>query len=925
MSYEIPPGNQVVFNFTVSGYLPPPTNLVVFDFLAGVEIQKEAVACSVELEIVAATPITKDKESFGGLAHPEIYLQPCYAIPYITEFAGATARPQINATCGFTIDRAAIEQTVSLEIQATTGIEPYILAFSGTTAVEVAASAWATRNFEWFSGESQLEIRSECGIFWYLKEFTGEHAVLSLNANVGIGYDKVAFGGISYPEVTSQRAGIEFYARAGLSELDVHSFCGVTTYGGFSQFAGISRPEILTNTLEIQHWVERFAAKPTLEITSDCGILPTAHVLRISHTLNFSTDCGIYPYVHDVKCSANIDLQATCGIQPDPPPYFTTTPPRAVQYEFPINYTPVAKDMDRDNTLVPAQISAVLLPEFATWDGTTLQGTPPGENTRGFKGHTVILAAKDVIEPERFVFQMFTLFVYARYRTPAWSSNFLKWIFANGIAHMLTVELTGMNLVTKVPRTFYFATEPYISEPSDTIPNQPFAPLVADIPLYSRGVKTDLSGTDANWGEISLFNVGDLDELLMAYTFHRRRLVLKIGERDWAYNDFVVVMDGRTGDQGVTASDKDKLIIPIRSDSILLNVPLTTERYATPEGLKDKYKPQCFGGTVDNPLFNVKAVLIDTANHIYQVHNGKIGGIVAVRDNGVEVAGYTTDLLNGTFTLTTMPAGEIRADVVGEALPDNSVPSSVSSLVKHILLTRTELTAEDVDGESFDILDLARGDAVVGYYAEEGNTKVAEVVNWLLASINCYYEFRRDGRLYVRTLLEPEWLQEMPLSIDHDLNSDMYSDEIAITEIIPPASEISFGYQKNWAPLSGFAYFVIEEQPDFKVKLESEHSKITLENADVKTDFISAEPLEIFESLVIDEVSAQVYAEERRVYYSKPRTVFEFEVFKAGSLLNTGDVIRIQDTRFGLLDTPMIVCAVDDSLIEERTIVRAIR
>ena len=115
------------------------------------------------------------------------------------------------------------------------------------------------------------------------------------------------------------------------------------------------------------------------------------------------------------------------------------------------------------------------------------------------------------------------------------------------------------------------------------------------------------------------------------------------------------------------------------------------------DDLKGKPKPLCFG-----QVFNVPAVPVDTANLIYQVHDGIINSVTAAYDRGValnKVGGvpaageYSDDLANGTFTLGGSPTGTVTADVQGSA--DPSYVSVTSDIVKRVVKSYGGLKDDD--------------------------------------------------------------------------------------------------------------------------------------------------------------------------------------------------------------------------------------
>lgn len=164
-------------------------------------------------------------------------------------------------------------------------------------------------------------------------------------------------------------------------------------------------------------------------------------------------------------------------------------------------------------------------------------------------------------------------------------------------------------------------------------------------------IKRDLfaSGTTqgrsrVGYGDLVLLNGdGNLDTLL-TYGWSGRSVIVRRGAVGAAYpGGFATVFSG-TAEQCEVSGDT--LVVKLRDRQLDLAVPLQPNKYAgnnvLPDGLEGVAgdlagKPKPFGmGKVQN----LRAVCVNTAKLIYQVHDGAVTSIDAVYDSGVQLLTY---------------------------------------------------------------------------------------------------------------------------------------------------------------------------------------------------------------------------------------------------------------------------------------------
>ncbi|NBW18077.1 MAG: hypothetical protein EBR82_59900, partial [Caulobacteraceae bacterium] len=215
----------------------------------------------------------------------------------------------------------------------------------------------------------------------------------------------------------------------------------------------------------------------------------------------------------------------------------------------------------------------------------------------------------------------------------------------------------------------------WIGEPGDSLaPNTPYAARLAEPPAIERNLPLypDTSRRLAlTAGELRLVNGdGALDALAGDWSVAGRRVVLRRGPHRRPLHapltEFSQVADLRAAG---AASGTTRLAVPLRPAAVELDVPvcglyLGTGGMEGPSTLAGQFKPRLYG-----LKRNVEPVLIDAGLLLYQLHDGPLQQVLAVRDKGValtaggDVASYaalaSTTVASGTYK-TCLVAGLVR-------------------------------------------------------------------------------------------------------------------------------------------------------------------------------------------------------------------------------------------------------------------------
>ena len=346
----------------------------------------------------------------------------------------------------------------------------------------------------------------------------------------------------------------------------------------------------------------------------------------------------------------------------------------------------------------------------------------------------------------------------------------------------------------EIDDTHYLSDAAYISEPVDTPANQSYAPVIAlnGIPRFRRSIQELFGGRSlASWGEVVLSSqhVNGVD--LSAVNFRGKTICGYVsGPRHLvALADRLQIVKGIVGSKKINAEGGlsfDVLDDQGRFEVIELppaQYDATTMGGGFPAANHGLSKPLTLGR-----CRNVPAVLIDTGTLTYQVSDpsaGSIQAISAVYDNGVVVSTSAIDLVNGTFTLTSNPAGIVTADVDG--VKDGVTWLSTTTLIIDWLArTYGGLTAGEIDISSLP-------DGTVGVYLNSPVTLDAVITQFMRGCLG-WWQFTRSGVLRASQL-------SAPVAGGQQFGEEVHFSDVVFTEESGLYWSVPLLYQRNWQQL----------------------------------------------------------------------------------------------------------------------------
>lgn len=474
---------------------------------------------------------------------------------------------------------------------------------------------------------------------------------------------------------------------------------------------------------------------------------------------------------------------------------------------------------------------------------------------------------------------------------------FNDWIKTPGVDRCYLVEFQAR--VGSETITLRRSTHPYRTAPEDSPALTPYQDTITSMGSWGRELTELFTGysTTARC-TVELFIDDELAALIESADVGGLPVTVRCGDASWPLSDFGVVITAVS--DALTASSYDTAQLTLRDPSELLRRPLQSTLISVGPNAGQPV-PICLGR-----CFNISPALIDEATRTYQVHDGAIHAVTAVRENGVAIP-YTANLATGTFTLANNAKGRITADVDG-AKPSSTWLQTAAQMIAY-LTDRFGLSAP----EGLASLPTYQ----LGVYIADDKT-LADALDDISASLNAAWFYTRQGQL------RWYWFNGVGAPA-HSLTADgIEDDSLYPRRRIAPAKSVTLGYRKNWTPQAdGLAGSVRESTPAIATLYEKEDSTVTAENA---AQANNADAATITTStLIVLLADAQAEANRRAAWAAVPRRIYEFSGFAAPFALDLGATLSIEYPRYFIDGQPAVITRITDDLLADTAVVEVIR
>lgn len=481
-------------------------------------------------------------------------------------------------------------------------------------------------------------------------------------------------------------------------------------------------------------------------------------------------------------------------------------------------------------------------------------------------------------------------------------------------------ELAPSDIFTPALAPQYFSSHGFITGPADTPANTYYDERVDQALEFSRSLVTDrLGGLASEAIEIKLRNSdGELDAWVDSYAFDGREARVLIGDDGFGYAEYGEVFRGQMMDLSV---DEDIVTIRARTKLAALSVAIAANFYAGTGGaeggadLAGKMKPLCWG-----QVFNVPALLVNSATLVYQVHDGAISDVPQVFDRGIsltKVGGtpapgqYSVDTAAGTFTLGGIPDGQVTANVLGRV--HGGYFDTVADIVEDILVHYSPLDAADLDAASFSALNSAQA-APMGLWLD-APASVADVVSTLLEGAGCFGTFTPLSVFRVGQFAAPAAIHDFELTADDIIS--VQRDPLPAT-LAPVVWRYQVGYARAYAVQTDLAAGVSAAQRTFAAE---SYRIAAAADAALKVDYQFAQDVEAIESPFAAQADAAAEAARLLALFRTPHALYTLTLKPALWTANLNDTVLVTYPRYRLNGGALgRVVAIDIDAAENRTV-----
>ena len=443
------------------------------------------------------------------------------------------------------------------------------------------------------------------------------------------------------------------------------------------------------------------------------------------------------------------------------------------------------------------------------------------------------------------------------------------------------------------PATVRFASEPYISTPTDN-PANTYWRGTALQPLSLR--RTALQG-DAPNGLSDVRGFIDLaretgGNALELGTVSGRPVIVRGLKRGDPLSAQELLFQGRAGQPSING---DLLEVPINDRTGLLERALQTDAFAGTGGveggadLEDKPKPAAYGY-----VFGVSPVFLGLigGNLSYQVSGGAalpiqdvpaayVDGNALTKVASGPVSGeYSIDTATGILTAGGTFDGNLTCDIEGYA-PSATLKSTAADIIEEMLVAGP-LTSADLDTAAFTALNTAQP-AAVGFWAGSDPISIAAAVDDVLSQVLALGGFNRSDIFSVSQLTGSPGTAVASFDDTSAFNIDE-SNPPAILN--PPAWRHSGGWQKNHTVTNNVVALATEAQRAF---MAVQYRESAASDSDIALKYVVTRPY-FWPANFRLEADAAAEA-TRRVALFKAAKIYRIETYNIDPAIDIGAAV----------------------------------
>lgn len=484
------------------------------------------------------------------------------------------------------------------------------------------------------------------------------------------------------------------------------------------------------------------------------------------------------------------------------------------------------------------------------------------------------------------------------------------------IQRILTAELQPWDVLAGARTTFYIASEFLTTDSGDTPASQIYTgSLLGDVHFRREMFSgANIGGrTTPDRGQLVVANTLEpqaaasrYDAWLdpAKYTWQAAPCKIYIHDKALGFATRTKVFDGVVEQPGY---DENTISFPLRNKLRLLDKLIQANRYDDSYGddLEDKPKPVALGW-----MYNVTAILQE--NRIYQVHDGEIESVTAVRDKGSPLTldtaiGTSGDVANRAALVSASPASGKYATCLAEGLikvglePDgdltvdgkgSTLGGTWSALPGDIYewIVEVKLAAGLVDADA--VTEMNATGYEVAFHTGLNEYNTLDLLDDVLGGCWIWYGADRAGDFDGGVFALPG---TATLAIGEN-ESDR--DRISVEAIGQVAWKVTLKYRHNQTVQQGGSLATGIGEENIRL-YGQEWQTVTVDDSSVKTAWPEAVEL-TFTSRIYDSVDALAEANKLLTFWKSPRRRIRAQTSLKPLAVDINDVIELTHSRFNL-------------------------
>lgn len=411
--------------------------------------------------------------------------------------------------------------------------------------------------------------------------------------------------------------------------------------------------------------------------------------------------------------------------------------------------------------------------------------------------------------------------------------EYSRWLRRPNVRRILLVNMEHSNGAE------YLADRPYISQPEDSLPNQPYNDLLSGVFDITSRLDAALS-----LGGLELVDDGSLSTWVNYY-WRGYPVEFRLGDPEWNWDDFRII--AKQVNAGIQESRRGKLVFGLYDASAQLDKPI--ERPI----INEQPVPLVLG-----EVFGAPAVRLNTQALAYQVSWLPVTSVV-VRDGTGPVISHNSDYSNGQVTLSAYTPRTIACEI--------KEPHNTAALILQWV----------ADQYGIDLVPVSLPDYTLGL-RYDGDVSGRQILDDVCQAIGANWSISLQGELVIKRL-------SLPDQVDFQLFADdIVQDKIALIRTEEPWKQLKLNFARNYTPMSEVAGSIHDTSPILAERLRNEWQAETQQLS--LPDYPLA-PEKILDTAIVNRNDALTEITRRMTIRNIRREVWEVEVF----MVWRGDIV----------------------------------